>query len=174
MVEAMDAGPILFQTPESIGPEETATELSTRLSEVGAEALVEALALLAEGAIVEVQQDHSKATFAPKVDREAARIDWARPAEELGCHLRGMDSAPGAWSTLGEDPIKLFKPLPEPRFATGASPGTVLEADPGKGLLVACGSGALRVREIQSPGKKRMQVGAWLQGHPLPTGTRFV
>jgi methionyl-tRNA formyltransferase len=173
MVEGMDAGPVLFQTKESIAPEETATELSTRLSEVGAEALVEALALLAEGAIEEVEQDHSKATFAPKVNREMARVDWSRPAVELGWHLRGMDQVPGAWSTLGGDSIKLFKPLPEPRFATGASPGTVLEAESEEDLLVACGVGALRIREVQSPGKKRMPVGAWLKGRPLPAGTKF-
>ncbi len=173
MVEGMDAGPVLFQTTESIGPEETATELSTRLSEVGAEALVEALALLAEGALEEVDQDHSKATFAPKVNREMARVDWSRPAVELGWHLRGLDRVPGAWSTLGGASIKLFNPLPEPRFVTGASPGTVLEAESEEGLLVACGVGALRIREVQSPGKKRMPVGPWLQGHPLPTGTTF-
>jgi methionyl-tRNA formyltransferase len=173
MVEAMDAGPILFQTPETIGPEETVTELSTRLSEVGAEALVEALALLAEGALEEVEQDHAKATFAPKVNREMARIDWTRPADELGWHLRGLDSIPGAWSTLSGDSVKLFRPFPEPRFVTGASPGTVLDPDPEKGLLVACGVGALRVTEIQGAGQKRMPVGAWLQGHPLPGGTRF-
>jgi methionyl-tRNA formyltransferase len=173
MVEAMDAGPVLFQASEAIGPDETATELSTRLSEVGAEALVEALALLAEGAVQEVEQDHSKATFAPKVNREMARVDWTRSATELGWHLRGLDSDPGAWSTLGGEPIKLFKPHPEPRFVTGASPGAVVETDPEKGLLIACGEGALRVGEIQSPGKKRMPAGPWLQGHPLPVGTTF-
>ncbi len=173
MVEAMDAGPLLFQATETIGPGETATELGTRLSEVGAEALVEALALLAEGAVEEVEQDHSKATFAPKVSREMARVDWTRPALELGWHLRGMDSAPGAWSILGEDSVKLFTPHPEPRFVHGATPGTVLDTDPVEGLLVACGTGALRIREIQSPGKKRIPVGPWLQGHPLSAGTRF-
>ena len=173
MVEGMDAGPVLFQAPQTIGQEETATELSTRLSEVGAQALVEAMALLGEGAIQAVEQDHSKATFAPKVNREMARVDWTRPAVELGWHLRGLDSTPGAWTTLDGDSVKLFKPLPEPRYATGSPPGTVLEADPDQGLLVACGQGALRVREIQSPGKKRMPIGPWLQGHSIPAGTPF-
>jgi len=74
MVEAMDAGPVLFQVPEDIGPTETATELGTRLSEVGAEALIEALALLEAGLNGEEEQDHARATFAPKVGRDLARI----------------------------------------------------------------------------------------------------
>ena len=173
MVEAMDAGPLIFQTPERIGPTETATELSTRLSEVGAGALVEALALMGEGAAEEVEQDHGMATYAPKVDREMARVDWTRGAEELDWHVRGLDAVPGAWSLLGEESVKLFRPSPEPRYTHGAPPGTVLETRPGTGLLVACGAGALRIGEIQVPGKKRMPVGAWLQGRRLSDGICF-
>jgi len=173
MVEAMDAGPILFQLSEAIGPSETATELGTRLSEVGAEALIEALALLEAGVLDEVEQDHRKATFAPKVGREMARVDWGRPASELGWHLRGLDELPGAWSTLGGEPMKLFNPLPETRFSHASPPGTVLEATFDEGLLVACGSGALRIGEIQPSGKKRMDAGAWLRGHPLDDGAHF-
>ena len=173
MVAEMDAGPVILQIPEQIGPNETATELGTRLSEVGAEALVEALALLEEGAAVEVEQDGSQATFAPKVGREMARVDWNRSAVELGWHLRGLDAVPGAWSTLHGEPVKLFGPSPEARFRHGMPPGTVLESVGGRELLVACGSGALRVAEVQMPGGKRMPVGPWLQGHPLPEGTRF-
>lgn len=173
MVAEMDAGPVILQIPEQIGANETATELGTRLSEVGAEALVEALALLEDGAAAEVEQDESKATFAPKVGREMARVDWSRPALELDWHLRGFDSVPGAWSTLQGEPLKLFGPSPEPRFNHGMPPGTVLESGGGRELLVACGSGALRVGEIQVPGGKRMPVGPWLQGHSLRDGIRF-
>ena len=173
MVAAMDAGPVIFQTPEKIGSSETGTGLGTRLSEVGAEALIEALALLGEGAAEEVEQDHSRATFAPKVNREMARVDWTRPAIELGWHLRGLDAVPGAWSTLGGESVKLFRPSPEPRFTHGAPPGTVLEADSAARLLVACGSGALWIGEIQSPGKKRMPVESWLQGRRFVDGTCF-
>jgi methionyl-tRNA formyltransferase len=173
MVAAMDAGPVYFQIPEKIGSSETATELSTRLSEVGAEALVEALALMAEGVAEAVEQDHSRATYAPKVNREMARVDWARPAQELAWHVRGLDAVPGAWTTLGGESVKLFRPYPESQFAHGAPPGTVLEVGPAAGLLVACGAGALWIGEIQAPGKKRMPVGAWLQGHNLLEGTRF-
>ena len=173
MVEAMDAGPVIFRTPEGIGPTETATELGTRLSEVGAEALIEALALLEAGVAEEEEQDHSSATFAPKVDRDMGRIDWARNAEELGCHLRGLDAVPGAWSTLQGESIKLFGPGPEPRFSHGAPPGSVLHSSPEEGLLVACGTGALWVREVQPAGRRRMEVGPWLRGHPIPSGASF-
>ncbi|MGW8267189.1 MAG: methionyl-tRNA formyltransferase [Longimicrobiales bacterium] len=173
MVEAMDAGPVLFQVGEDIGHTETATELGTRLSEVGAEALIETLALLEAGVAEEEEQDHGLATFAPKVDRDLARIDWGRDAEELGWHLRGLDALPGAWSTLGGDPVKLFGPLPEPRFSHGAPPGAILHSSPEEGLLVACGTGALWVREVQPAGSRRMAVESWLRGYTLPPDTSF-
>ena len=173
MVEGMDAGPILFQIAEEIGPTETASELGGRLSGIGAEILVEVLALMEAGLAEEVEQDHSRATFAPKVSREMARIDWSRPAVELGWHLRGLDAAPGAWSILRDEEVKLFRPVPEPDLSHESPAGTVLEADPRGGLVVACGSGALAVGEIQSSGRKRMRTGDWLRGKPLPRGVRF-
>ena len=173
MVEEMDAGPVLFQIPEDIGPNETATELGTRLSEVGAEALVEALTLMEGDLLEEVEQDEGSATFAPKLNREMARIDWAQDAQALGWHLRGLDAVPGAWSTLEGESIKLFRPTPESDFAHGALPGTILDASPGEGLLVACGQGVLRVQEVQPAGAKRMGVEPWLRGHPLSPDLSF-
>jgi methionyl-tRNA formyltransferase len=173
MVMEMDAGSVIHQIQEEIGSSETATELSTRLSELGAEALIEALALLEEDAAEEVEQDSSKATFAPKVNRDMARVDWNRSAMEVSWHLRGLDQFPGAWSTLEAEVVKLFSPTPEPRFRHGAPPGTVLETESARGLLVACGKGATWVGEIQSPGKKRMGVAAWLKGHPVAQGVSF-
>ena len=109
MVEEMDAGPILLQEEEPVGPRETMTELSIRLSEVGAVALVEALALISVGASEEREQDHDRATYAPKVDRETARIDWTRPSAEVANLVRGMDEWPGAWTRLSGEPVKLSK-----------------------------------------------------------------
>jgi methionyl-tRNA formyltransferase len=85
------------------------------LSELGAEALVETLALLEAGALEEEEQIHSRATFAPKLNRDMARIDWARSAQELDWHLRGLDSVPGAWAILQGSPVKVFSPTPEMR-----------------------------------------------------------
>ena len=172
MVEAMDAGPVLHTIREPILPGETASELTVRLSEIGAEALVEALALLAGGAVVEVEQDHDKATFAPKVSREVARIDWSRPAQDVAWHVRGMDAVPGAWSTVDEAPVKLFRPTVHPGVA--GEPGQVLHADDEHGLVVATGSGALSFAEVQPPGKRRMDTQDWIHGRGVREGQRFV
>ncbi len=172
MSEAMDAGPILLQIEEEIQPNETATELGIRLSEIGAEALVETLAVLELGESREVEQDHSRATFAPKITRELARIDWARSAEELGWHLRGMDEIPGAWTHLRGEPVKLFRPNPDPGSSHGEVPGTVLDVS-GDTFTVACGSGVLEIEEIQSPGRRRMPVADWVRGQGFQGETRF-
>lgn len=171
MAEAMDAGPILLQIPEAIEPTETATELGTRLSEIGAEALVEALALMDAGALQEREQDDSKATFAPKLNREMARIDWALPSRQVADHIRGLDAVPGAWTLLGEEPMKLFRPTAEPDFSHGTEPGTILDWE-GR-LLVATGEGALFVDEIHPPGGRRMAAEAWVRGHRFSEGQRF-
>jgi methionyl-tRNA formyltransferase len=174
MVEAMDAGPILHSIREPILPGETATELTIRLSELGAEALVEALALLAAGKVEEEEQDHERATFAPKVDRETARIDWTRSAQEVEWHVRGMDAVPGAWTEQEGRPMKLFRPQPadlEP--GAEVAPGTVLVADPDGGLVVATGEGALGFDEAQPPGKRRMRALDWIVGRGVRAGQRF-
>jgi methionyl-tRNA formyltransferase len=182
MVEAMDAGPILLQVEEPVGPLETSTELAARLSEVGAQALIEALAMLEIDAAEEREQDHERATFAPKVDRDTARVDWAHPARELANHVRAMDEVPGAWSELDGSPVKLFRarlrPVegePPEGFPTGALPGTVVDAEPGsgRGLGVACADGALWIGEVQPPGRRRMSADAWLRGRGARAGQRF-
>ena len=174
MVEQMDAGPILFRVEEPIQPGETATELTARLSEIGAEALLEALELLRTGDLVETPQDDSLATFAPKVGREVARVDWAMDARSVANHARGMDEVPGAWSTLRGEPIKLFRPTLHPdRSSGGAAAGTVLAADPSSGLLVATGDGVVGFSEVQPSGGKRMRAVEWLRGRQIAAGDRL-
>jgi len=173
MAEAMDAGPMLHRIEEPILPEESASELSVRLSELGAEALLEALALLTAGQLHEDAQDHARATFAPKVGREVARVDWSRPAREVALHLRGMDAVPGAWSNLGGSAVKLFRPGVVAE-AGAAPPGTVLFADAEHGLVVAVGDGAVALREVQPPGRRRMDALDWIHGRGVHGGQRFV
>lgn len=184
MAEGMDSGPILHQVEVPITPTDTSTELTSRLAATGAAALIEALALFELGAIEEREQDHEKATFAPKVGRTVARIDWARSADEVARHVRAMDSVPGAWTTLGGQPVKLFRPLVEtPTFeadpawsAVGvAQPGEIVDAvaGAGRGLGVATAEGAVWFTEVQPPGKRRMEVDAWLLGRGIEPGTRF-
>jgi methionyl-tRNA formyltransferase len=173
MVDQMDAGPILFQAEETIEPEETASELTLRLAERGAEALVEALALLQIGALEAREQDHARATFAPKVDRASARIDWTMDATAVGNHVRGMDEVPGAWSTLRGEAVKLFGPRRHAGSSGAGAAGTVLAADPGAGLAVQTGVGAVALSEVQPPGKRRMPAADWIRGRAVAVGDRF-
>jgi len=172
MVREMDAGAIIHTVQEPILPDETASELTVRLSELGAEALIEALALLSGGDIEEMEQDHTAATFAPKVDRASARVDWRRPARDIALHVRAMDAAPGAWSTLAEEPVKLFRPTAvDVEHGTGEEPGRILAT--GDGVVVATGRGAVRFAEVQPSGGRRMPAAAWVNGYRIEPGLRF-
>ena len=173
MVEQMDAGPVLFQTEEPIRADETASDLGMRLSEVGAEALVEALVLLDAGLIDEREQEESKVTYAPKLDRGAARIDWDGESIAVSNFVRGMDAVPGAWSELEGQPVKLYRPTACPEVIAEARPGTIVEADRDTGLLVATAEGAVRFHEVQPPGKRRMEAGAWILGRGATAGQRL-
>ncbi len=171
MVEAMDAGPVLAQERIPIAPTDTASSLTARLAELGARVVAETLGRLESGPVRERAQDHSAATFAPKVDRAAARVDWRRDPDDVANLIRGMDAVPGAWTRLAGDPVKVFSP--EVVSGTGAAPGEIVSADPGRGLLVACGSGLLRIREVHPAGKRRMESAAWVRGHGPKAGDRF-
>jgi methionyl-tRNA formyltransferase len=192
MAEAMDAGAIIHQVREPILADETAGELALRLSEVGAAALVEGLALLGAGLAEDVEQDDAEATFAPKVNRDVARFDWTRSARDVAAHTRGMDPVPGAWSLLDGVPVKLFRPLVwtveetegialagsqsngGPRVhLPDATPGTVLRTAPEEGVLVATGEGGVSFREVQPPGKRRMSVTDWINGRGIEPGQCF-
>ena len=171
MVREMDAGAILGQYAEPILENDTVSSLAPRLSEDGAALLVETLAMMEAGVLEEREQNHAEATFAPKVDRMTARVNWSRSAQEVAWHVRGMDAVPGAWSTLAEQPVKLFTPTPRDHSKT--APGTLIEADPKGELLVACGKGAVAFAEVQPAGKPRMPASAWLRGRGAEAGQRF-
>ncbi len=185
MSEGMDEGPILLQREIPIVPEDSATALYLRLSELGAEALIEALAMMEAGLLEPTEQDHEQATHAPKVDRATARIDWSRGPRQVADHIRGMDMVPGAWTLLDGQPVKLFSPdaatsgsgTPDGDTSSGESqaPGTILRADPGEGVLVvATGEGgAVALSEVQPPGKRRMGADDWLRGGGPEPGERF-
>jgi methionyl-tRNA formyltransferase len=171
MEAGLDSGPMLLRVEESIEPEESASELGARLAEIGAEALIETLALMEDGRIEEEPQDHERATYAPKVDRETARLDWSLPADEVALWMRGMDDVPGAWSPLGsKGTVKLFRPRVV--HDVGGAPGEVLSADE-DGVVIACGLGAVRVGEVQPPGKRRMLAADWARGRGVSVGERF-
>ncbi len=176
MVREMDAGPILHQAAEPIGSDTTAGELSDRLSALGAEALAETLHRLESGDVTEEEQDHDRATYAPKMSRELARIDWSLPAAEIGCWMRGCDPWPAAWTELEGSVVQMFSPsLPASEVGRGptAAPGTVVEADPREGLIVATGSGWIRVGGVKPAGRARMEAAAWIRGRGAAIGDLF-
>jgi methionyl-tRNA formyltransferase len=163
----MDSGPILHQLPHHVPPDITGGELSAHLSEMGAQALVEALALLEQDGLKPVPQDHARATYAPKLTREIAHIPWSEPAERIGRLIRALDPKPGAWTELDGRVVKLFGA----RGATGTGPpGEMLATAP---LVVATGDGAVEIEEIQVEGKSRMSAAEWSRGHGAGTTRRF-
>jgi methionyl-tRNA formyltransferase len=164
----MDSGPILHQLPHHIAPGITGGELSAHLAEMGAQALIEALALWEQGGIKPVPQDHTRATHAPKLTRETARIDWTKPALAIARQTWALDPKPGAWAALGTVEVKLFGGHVVER---DGPPGTVLAAD-GR-LLIACGDHALEVDEVQPAGKDRMPAADWIRGRGVGAGQRF-
>ena len=164
MVERMDAGPIIMQIEEPILADERASDLWTRLSEIGAAALVESLALLEAGAQEEREQDDSRASYAPRIEKNDAHIDWTRNSLDIDRLVRGLDEVPGAWAKLHDNTVKLYRPLLHDADGGNAEPGTVIdvqEHDDAHGFLVRCGTGAIWIREVTPPGKRRMMAAEW-------------
>jgi methionyl-tRNA formyltransferase len=171
VVPALDAGPIIHQVATPIVDDETAGELSLRLSELGALALIEALSLLAVGELAEVEQDNSRATYAPKIDRRAARVDWERDAITVSRVVRACDPKPGAFTQLRGAAVKLYGARPAPK--AGGDPGELLEITR-EGMTVACGGGgAVRIAAVHPAGKKRMTPDEWARGRGLQVGDYF-
>ena len=170
MVSALDAGPVIHTLTTPILEDETGGELTLRLSEMGATALIEALALLELGESAERPQDDSQATYARKIEREQARIDWSAAAPVVARSVRAYDPKPGAWSELNGAEVRLFGAR-EITDRSGA-PGEVLETDE-LGLVVACGTGAVAIREVHPSGKRRMAALDWAQGRGCKVGDVF-
>jgi methionyl-tRNA formyltransferase len=175
MVEKMDAGPIIHQVEEPIGADETFSDLWLRLSEISAEALVESLAMIESGAAAEREQDEARATYAPRITRDHARIDWTLGATTISNLIRAMDAVPGAWTTHRDAELKVFRPAVV-AANSDAAPGSIVDAsgvDPEAGIVVTCGDGALAIREVQPAGKRRMTASEWLRGRAATAGERL-
>jgi methionyl-tRNA formyltransferase len=158
MEAGLDTGPVLLRRRVAIGAEETTGGLHDRLSRLGAEAIVAALAGL--DALVPVPQPEEGVTYAAKIDKAEARIDWTRPAVEVDRLIRGLSPFPGAWCEVAGERMKLLGS----RLCDGAgAPGQVLG-----GFRIACGAGAVEVTVVQRPGKRAMAVEEVLRGLSLP------
>ncbi len=168
MDEGLDSGPILLQIPHDVDPDVTGGELSEHLSEMGAQALVEALALFQTSGLEPHPQEHARATYAPKLTRDTARILWAEPAERVSRLIRALDPRPGAWTELDGREVKLFGArVVDDR----GPPGEVRKTE--DGLRITTGRGAVQVEEVQPAGKPRMPAADWVRGRGAQAGQRF-
>ena len=162
MEAGLDTGPVLLRREMEIGAEETTGALHDRLSVLGAEAVVEALARL-ESLTPEPQPEEG-VTYAAKIDKAEAAVDWTRPAIEVDRQIRGLSPFPGAWTLIGGERVKLLGS----RLAEGrGQPGEALTGD----LRIACGEGAVEITRAQRAGKGAQAAAVFLNGLPVPAGT---
>jgi methionyl-tRNA formyltransferase len=158
MDAGLDTGPVLLRRAVPIGPEDTTADLHDRLSALGAELIVEALERLP--ALVREPQPDAGVTYAAKIDKAEARIDWRAPAVAVDRQIRGLSPFPGAWCLAGEERVKLLRS----RLASGEGPpGKVL-----RGLTIACGSGAVEITLAQREGRRPAAPDDFMRGFALP------
>jgi methionyl-tRNA formyltransferase len=174
MAQGLDTGDVIFQKACPIGAQETAGSLAQRLAEMGAQVLLPTLEALATGHAPRQPQDSAAATWAPMLSKSDGLMDWSQSAPELDRRVRGLDPWPGAHTTLGGNPLKLFAPTMLLDDNQGQAPGTVLAAPQAPEMLaVACGQGALALGSVQAAGKRRMEASAFLRGAGAAPGERL-
>jgi methionyl-tRNA formyltransferase len=170
MDAGLDTGALISARAVSIGPRDSAATLTDRLAAVGAEAIVDTLSRLQrDGRVEAIPQQEDGASYARKISRDDAAIDWQASALAIDRQVRALDPVPGAFTVLGGKPIKIWSS--EPEAGHFGSPGAVVRADGGN-LVIACGEGALAVRELQRAGGRRLNAADFLSGNPIETGTR--
>ncbi|MDR3494258.1 MAG: methionyl-tRNA formyltransferase [Ancalomicrobiaceae bacterium] len=170
MEEGLDTGPVALSSRVTIGANDTAGELRERLQRIGAGLMVEALAKIEAGRLAFVTQSDAGATYARKIDKAETRIDWSLPAAEVHNRVRGLSPLPGAWCEMPLakrlERVKIFRS----ELADGSGPaGTVLDDR----LTVACGTGAIRLVELQKAGGKTLDTVAFQRGAAIAPGTRL-
>jgi methionyl-tRNA formyltransferase len=166
----LDTGELISARAVSIGPRDSAATLTDRLAAIGGEAIVETLIRLQrDGRVDAVPQPRDGASYARKISRDDAAIDWRVPALAIDRQVRALNPTPGAVTSLAGKAIKIW--AAEPVAGPVGAPGTVVRADRG-GLVVACGEGALAVSELQRAGGSRLSAADFLSGNPIETGSR--
>lgn len=162
MEAGLDTGPVLAREVMPIGPQDTAQTLHDRLSSLSARLIVAELPRLE--ALIPQRQSDDGVTYAAKIDKAEARIDWSLSAKALSAHVRGLSPFPGAWCEIDGVRVKVLMARPE---AGSGVPGSALDDE----LLIACGEGAARLTRLQSAGKGAMDSAAFLSGRPVPAGS---
>ncbi|MEC8017266.1 MAG: methionyl-tRNA formyltransferase [Pseudomonadota bacterium] len=164
MEAGLDTGPVLMREATAIGSEETTAQLHDRLSDMGAALIVQALRRLPE-LTADVQPEEG-VTYAHKIDKAEARVDWTRPATEVDRQIRGLSPFPGAWCEIDGQRVKLLAS----RLTEGAGPAGVVLDD---SLRVACGDGAVELLRLQRAGKGAQDREIFLNGFPVGAGTQL-
>lgn len=165
MAKELDAGDIIRCAQTTIDPNEDARELTTRLAELGADALLQAVDSIADGTVTRTAQDHEASTYAHMLDRDLSPMDFAKSALSLHNQVRGLIPWPCAVADIKDNHLKVYRT--EVLGETAASAGSVIAANK-HGIDMACGDGKiLRLLEVQAEGGKRMAAGAYLAGHPM-------
>jgi len=165
MEEGLDTGPVLMAEKVPVG-RKTSGELATELSRLGADLMVRALGALERGAITPQPQATQGVTYAKKIFKDEARIDWSKSAGEIDCLIRGLAPAPGAFTEIKGERLKILYAMP---VTDRGEPGEIITDD----LTVACGEGALKLLKVQRAGKGVMEARELLKGFALPPGTKF-
>ncbi len=161
----MDAGDMIDKVETPIGENETAGELLERLAQLGAGLLEKTLRSIEAGTVTAEKQDSSLATYAPMLDKSMCPIDWAKTAQQVHDHVRGLHPWPVATAQLAGTNFKIHSTIVVPGKA-GAKPGEILALTK-TGLVVACAEGAVEIRQLQAEGGKRMAAPDYFRGHPI-------
>jgi methionyl-tRNA formyltransferase len=164
----LDTGPVLLEKPLPIDDDATTGGLTTTLAALGAAAVVEALERLPS--LEPKPQDETRATYAAKISRDDARIDWSASSDAIARQVRAFDPQPGAEARLGDEAVKIWRARP---VSGQGAPGEVLSSG-ADGIVVACGSGALAVSILQRAGGRRLPAAEFLRGHTLEAGARLL
>jgi len=172
MDAGLDTGDMLLMERLPIAADDTTGGLHDRLAALGGRLIVEALELAACGGLIAVKQPEAGVTYAHKIEKAEAAIDWALPATVLDRRVRAFNPFPGAGSSLGGEAVKVWSARAEAGGASGASPGQVLAAGP-EGIRVMTGDGVLVLTELQRAGGKRLPVADFLRGFPVAPGQVF-
>ncbi len=170
--EGMDTGPVLLRAETSIGEQESAEELTGRLSKLGAALLVETITLMVEDKLVPEAQDDTRASYAPLLTKGDGEIPWERSAEEVRNRVRGLKPWPGAYTSWKEKLLKVHSGRVGPEDAGGAAPGTVLNVTEAS-IGVKCGAGVFEITELQAQDRRRMKAGDFVKGSSIAPGEKL-
>jgi methionyl-tRNA formyltransferase len=171
ILEQMDTGPMYFQRKIPIEPNDTQGTLKEKLAELGASATLEAIDLAGRRTLVETPQDESIATYTAQIEKKDAVIDWTASAVQIERMTRAYDPWPVARTRLEGDEVLIWRAAVENEAGSGDPPGTIMSVKPAP--MVQCGTGRLRLIEVQAPGRKRMSAVDFLRGKRVETGARF-